>query len=51
MTVGAQWPIFSRFNRLRRRSVFVGTVVRSPARFRGTVGEEMISAFLCVSLA
>ena len=45
ITVGAQWPILSRFDILRRRSVFVGTVVRSPARFRGMVGEDAEDAW------
>src|SRR5512145_500805 len=54
MTAGAQWPIFNRFDTLRRRSVGVETLVRSPIRFRGTAGEgtgavfaELVVAIAC----
>jgi hypothetical protein len=46
MTVGAQWPILSRFDTLRRRSVRVGTAVKSPTRVRGIVGEDAGAVFV-----
>jgi hypothetical protein len=46
MTVGAQWPILSRFNTLERRRMGVGTFVRSPTRFRGIAGEGSGAVFV-----
>ena len=46
MTVGAQWPILNRFDTLWRRSVRVETVVKSPTRVRGIVGEGAGAVFV-----
>ncbi len=46
MTVGAQGPIRSRFDTLRRRSVRVGTVVKSATRVRGIVGAGTGAVFV-----
>ena len=46
MTVGAQWPILNRFDMLRRRSVRVETLVKSPTRVRGIVGEGTGAVFV-----
>ena len=46
MTVGAQWPILNTFDTLRRRSVRVETLVKSPTRVRGIVGEGTGAVFV-----
>ena len=46
VTVGAQWPILNRFDMLRRRSVRVETVVKSPTTVSGIVSEGTGAVFV-----